>query len=428
MQRIIVIGGGFAGFWSAIAAAREAHERGGGGAGIAVTLISRDEYLCIRPRLYERQPEDMRVSMLPLLALAGVEFVRAEVQRIDARERRLTATMDGGVRDFEFDRAVLAVGSVAAPPAVPGLGEHGFSVDDYARAARLSAHLRGLGGRPDSAGRFTAVVVGGGFTGLECASELAGWMRDLAASAGREGQEKVVLLDRAPEIGGSLGAGPRAAIASALKDLGIETRVGANLSAVSAEGIELAGGERIPALTVVATAGMRAHELTSGIGAELDPLGRVVVDASLKARDAPVVFAAGDAAAAWADEKHQAFQSCQHAIIMGKVAGANAVRDLIGQALVGYSQPNYVTCLDLGEWGAVFSLGWDRQVAWTGADAKMLKKIINRQWIYPPRAPDQKTLFDAAVPLLAPAADIEASRKFFTGVLAGARAKADAPG
>jgi len=69
---------------------------------------------------------------------------------------------------------------------------------------------------------------------------------------------------------------------------------------------------------------------------------------------------------------------------MGKYAGLNVVRDLLGEAPRPYRQPDYTTCLDLGNSGAVFTTGWERDVQKTGAEAKERKTMINTQWIYPP--------------------------------------------
>ena len=60
----------------------------------------------------------------------------------------------------------------------------------------------------------------------------------------------------------------------------------------------------------------------------------------------------------------------------------------------------YVTCLDLGPWGAVYTQGWDRQVAAKGAAAKRTKEIINRQRIYPPRSRNRREILDAAAPVV----------------------------
>jgi NADH dehydrogenase len=99
------------------------------------------------------------------------------------------------------------------------------------------------------------------------------------------------------------------------------------------------------------------------------------------------VYAAGDVARAIADfEGHVAPMSCQCAIPMGESAGANAAADLLGADATPFSYPSYVTCLDLGEAGALFMQGWDREVRLTGFWGKLMKETINRRLIYPPRA------------------------------------------
>lgn len=99
-----------------------------------------------------------------------------------------------------------------------------------------------------------------------------------------------------------------------------------------------------------------------------------------------------------------AVMSCQHAIPLGRYAGNNAAAELVGMAPMIYSQPKYVTCLDLGAWGAVYTEGWERTVSppTDKAEAKQLKQLkqqINSVWIYPPAA-DRATALAAADPLI----------------------------
>jgi len=91
---------------------------------------------------------------------------------------------------------------------------------------------------------------------------------------------------------------------------------------------------------------------------------------------------AGDGARVLADDDHYALMSCQHAIPQGKFAGHNAVNVMFGNAMKPYAQPQYATCLDLGE-HALFTLGWERKLQLTGPEAKDLKMQINTTWIYP---------------------------------------------
>ena len=85
---------------------------------------------------------------------------------------------------------------------------------------------------------------------------------------------------------------------------------------------------------------------------------------------------------------------------MGRFAGHNAAADLLGRPPLALDIAWYVTCLDLGRWGALYTEGWERRVASTGAEAKATKQTINRIRIYPPRPYERRALLDAAAPVV----------------------------
>lgn len=95
---------------------------------------------------------------------------------------------------------------------------------------------------------------------------------------------------------------------------------------------------------------------------------------------------------------HHTLMSCQHAQNLGRSAGNNAAAILLGLPTIPYSQPRYVTGLDLGPWGAVHTTGWDRQVVLTGAESKARKVQVNSVYIYPPKA-NRAEAFEAANPI-----------------------------
>ena len=76
--------------------------------------------------------------------------------------------------------------------------------------------------------------------------------------------------------------------------------------------------------------------------------------------------------AATDDLGNVAVMSCQHAMSLGRVAGHNAAAELVGLPLHPYSQPKYVTCLDIGPWGALYTESWDRQVRLTRETGKVI--------------------------------------------------------
>jgi len=371
VQRIAVIGGGFAGFWAVLGGAREREDRG---AACEIVLISREPELVLRPRLYERAAEALAIDVRPQLAAAGVELVCGEAA--DFSEGGVS--LAGGAR-LPCDRVVLTAGSVVRPPPIEGFGEHGLLLDTHADALHLRRALAELpAGEP-------VVVIGGGFTGIELAAELA----DRFA---------VTLVERDDELARSLGAGPRPAIAAALGELGVVCRLGTQVASVDAAGVTLAEGARVAACAVIWTGGLRANVLTEKVMADRDTSGRLLVDEFLAVPGSPWLFAAGDVAAARAAAGRQTIMSCQHAMPTGCVAGHNALRSLLGLALAPFSAPTYTTCLDLGSAGAMLSLGWERRVVYTGSEAKIVKRFINGRVIAPPPAERAALLAAAALP------------------------------
>lgn len=128
------------------------------------------------------------------------------------------------------------------------------------------------------------------------------------------------------------------------------------------------------------TVGLRANGLTVQIPGDRDALGRLEVDDNLKVAGSGDVYATGDVAHARVDDAgNYALMSCQHARSMGKYAGLNVVRDLMGAASRPYRQADYTTCHDLRNFGAVFTMRWNRDVQTTGAEAKKRKAMINTQ-------------------------------------------------
>ena len=384
---IIVIGGGFAGVYAALAAARTA------GDAANVTLLSREPRLVMRPRLFEAEPETLHAELPALLETTGVAFVQGEAETLDLPARAIRLALG---QTLPFDRLVVATGSVMRRPAIPG-AEAAFSIDTQAEAIAFDRRLATCAGRqgPTIPGP-TIIVVGAGFTGVELALNLRDRLIHHAGPAVGE-RARILLIDQAREVGPELGAGPRPAIEAALAAARVDLRLDAQVSALSADEVRLADGEVIAADAVVLCTGLHAAPFLRHLPGARDALGRIRVDSHLAIPDAPGLFVAGDAAWAATEPGHSTLMSCQHAMPLGKVAGENAARSLLGRELLDYAQPRYVTCLDLGRSGAVLTAGWDRQVQATGEEAKALKRQINTRLIYPPEG-SREEILRASIP------------------------------
>ncbi|MGX1350093.1 NADH dehydrogenase [Bradyrhizobium elkanii] len=384
-MRIVIIGAGFAGMYAALSAARLRDIKGVSPEELEIALVAPEPTLVVRPRLYEPKPETLTAPLLDVFNAIDVVYVQGSAEAVDTKARTVQiVTAKDARKTLPYDRLVVATGSRLFRPNVPGLAEHGFSVDNLADAIALDRHLHGLARQPASVTRDTVVVAGGGFTGIEAATEMPARLREIL---GKDATPRVVIVDRNAAIAPDMGEGPRPIIEDAMRKLGVEGRFGAGVAEVSKSGVRLSNGEHIEAATVVWAAGIRAAPLTTQIPAERDNFGRLLVDRDLRVPSVAGVFATGDAARAACDDVgNYALMSCQHATRMGAFAGNNAAAELLGVPTKPYHQKAYVTCLDLGEAGALFTRGWERKVEMVGDVAKKTKREINTVWIYPPRA------------------------------------------
>ena len=394
MKRLLIIGAGFAGMYAATSAARLRHLQGVSPDELEIALIAPEPFVVIRPRLYEANPETMKAPLIELLQVTDVRYVQGKVETIDSASSLVSFVGPGGeLETLAYDRLVLATGSTGFRPNIPGLAEHTFGVEQIDEAIKLDAHLHALAKRPASKVRDTVVVAGGGFTGIETATEMPGRLR---AILGRDADIRVVIVERNNVIAPQTGDNPRPVIAKAIRDAGVEVILGVGVTTVDANGVTLSNGEHIESATVIWTAGMRASPLTGQIPAPRDNLGRLVVDPDLRVPGVKNVFATGDTAKIAADDLGNiAPMTCQFAIRLGAFAGHNAAADLLGLPTEAYHQKTYVVCLDLGASGAIFARGWDPQLEQTGSEAKATKREINTVWIYPP-APDRAKVFASA--------------------------------
>jgi NADH dehydrogenase len=395
-MRLVIIGAGFAGMYAALSAARLRDIQGVSPEELEISLVAPEPTLVVRPRLYEAKPETVTAPLQDVLRAIDVVYVQGSAETIDTQSRVVQiVTAKGARKSLSYDRLVVATGSRLFRPNIPGLAEHGFSVDQLDDAIALDRHLHGLADRPALNGRDTVVVAGGGFTGIEAATELPARLR---AILGKDAKPRIVIVDRNSAIAPDMGEGPRPVIEDALRKLGVEAKLGAGVASLDKSGVTLSNGEHIEAETVIWAAGFRAAPLTAQIPAGRDNFGRLLVDRDLRVPSVSGVFATGDAARAACDDVgNYALMSCQHATRMGAFAGNNAAAELLGVPTKPYRQEGYVTCLDLGEAGALFTRGWEREVTMVGDVAKKTKQEINTVWIYPPR-PERAAALASADP------------------------------
>ncbi|WP_320709801.1 NAD(P)/FAD-dependent oxidoreductase [Enterobacter asburiae] len=394
-KQILIVGSGFSGMWAAVSAARLSALEGKDSLKIAV--LAPVPELRVRPRFYEENVSTLVAPLTELFAELDIEFIAGSAEHIDTHEKTVIWRDNQGITSsVAYERLVLATGSQTKRPPIAGLAEYAFDIDQLESALVFEQHLDSLASRPASPARNTVVVCGGGFTGIELATELPARLR---SRLGEDTAIKVIVVERGAVIGGRYSEALRKTIEDASRELGVEWRLNSEVEAIDANGVALKNGERIAASTVVWTAGVEANSLSQQIDGERDNQGRLIVTESLQVPAHPDIYATGDMAHAKTDDAgNTALMTCQHAIQLGKFAGHNAAASLLNIAPYPYRQVNYVTCLDLGAWGAVYTEGWEQAVKSVRDEAKKIKIAITNELIYPPAA-DKTVAFAAADPL-----------------------------
>ena len=291
----LVLGGGFAGSY----VARLLKRRG-------ATVVSLENFMLYTPLLPEAASGTLepRHVVVPLREMCPhVELVLGHVLRLDPERKTVAVESLAGDLEIGYERLVVALGATTRTFPVPGLLEHGVGFKDLADAIalrnRVLLQLERASIHPDDPAELGFVFVGAGYAGVEALAELHDMTQAALRSYPglRDAPQRWVLVDAAPKI---LPEIPRRLGEYASRRLarrGIEIHVGTTLESYDGEEAALADGTRVPARTLVWTAGVRANPLLSQLGLPLDERGRVVVDDTLQVDGSNDVWALGDCAA-----------------------------------------------------------------------------------------------------------------------------------
>ncbi|GAA3424062.1 FAD-dependent oxidoreductase [Streptosporangium nondiastaticum] len=355
-HRIVVLGAGYAGANAAGRLARRLHRDD-----VEITLVNGDAEFVERVRLHQLAGgQDLKPRPLrDLYAGTGVQVRTARVTAVDVEAK----TVDLGGETLAYDTLVYALGSVIADHGVPGAAEHTHNVAGKQAALRLRARLSRL--TPGA----TVLVVGGGLTGIEAATEIAEAHPGLKVAIAARGRVGDWLSDKAQRH-----------LRGALDRLGITVHDHADITRVDADGALTGTGAKIPAQVTVWTAGFTVHPIAAATTLQVSDTGRIIVDAGMRSVSHPDVYAVGDPALAQGAGGRPLRMSCASANPMAWLAADVIAARLTGrtvpQTTIGYS----VQCISLGRRdGIIQRVTPDDQVTSTvitGRTAARLKEMI----------------------------------------------------
>jgi NADH dehydrogenase len=359
--RIVILGGGFAGLFTALDLA---------GSG-EVTLVSEEEHFLFTPMLYEYLSGEVEAwHIAPKyseLLDENVRFVRGLVISVDLASQ--SVSLAGYQEDLQYDVLVLAVGGITNYVGVPGAEEHSLPFRKIAHADRLrQIMVDALDSLPpetppqDVRRALTFAVVGAGASGCELSTKMADLLLDACKRRALQGEPRVLVIEMGNKVVPGMGEPIREFVEDALRQSHVEVHTLTRVVSVSSAGVTIEHSEdreELQTSGVVWTGGVKMNPLIEHLDAEKSHRGLLVVKPTLQLSRFDNVLALGDIAA-YMDASPTLAGTAQLAFQQAALAARNV------KALLGGKELQTKHFEELGE---AISLGTERAAVLTGGKA-----------------------------------------------------------
>lgn len=368
MKKILILGAGFAGVRAALDLEKRLKHS------VKITVVDKNPYHLFVPSLYEVasaygvKADPFAVTLrksicLPLkdiFAGKSIEFIEAAVNSIDTENRHV---MTAGGMLLDYDYLVVGLGCIANDFGVPGVMDYAYKFKDIEDGLMLNRKVYELvneiaGGQRRAP--LKIAVVGAGFTGIEVAAELSGWVRNAGKACSMTSRcERITLLEAGPKMLPAVSEKDRKAIMDRLTRLGIVVKESMVVEEVGPDYVKLKNGQKVEADLVIWSAGLRANPVLVNFPSE-----SIGVSKKLKANpDLSVVglnnvYVIGDAGELLDQKTGKPVPALAYvAIDQGTVVAKNIYNKLHGKKVSSY-KPEYSTWIAPvgGKW-ALANLG-----------------------------------------------------------------------
>ncbi|MDQ0820994.1 NADH dehydrogenase [Arthrobacter sp. V4I6] len=364
---VVVIGAGYAGVIAAnrLASSFTIEEA----ARTHVVIINPTDSFIERIRLHEVAAGTIPTAAVPLSSVLhpDVRLLAGTAVLIDPVNQIIGVRTNAETLTLHYELMIYAVGSRTST-GIPGVGAYAYPLADVDGALRARYAIEQ--GPPGQ----RIVIVGGGFTSVEAASEIAEQHPDAG-----------VILLCGGELAESMTPRARASIRRSLNRLNVTIRSGERVAAVTPEGVVLESGELISADVCIWSASFGVPELAAVSGLATDGIGRLRVDACLRSVEYASIIGAGDAVVVPASVGSHLRMGCAAALPLGGVAAQTALSQLRGVEPEPVSVGYVLQCLSLGRRDSYIQVvGPDdspRRLRFRGRTGAWIKEAICRMTV-----------------------------------------------
>jgi NADH dehydrogenase len=359
-MRLVVLGGGFGGVATVRHLERVLRRR----TNVEIILLSRQNFFLLTPLLFEACSGalELRHCAQPIrAALRRARFIEATVESVDLERALIRAVVpEGSALDLPYDHLVVALGASTNDGLIPG-SSNALTFKTMADALVLRNHLIEQFERADAAatagqrrGCLTVVVIGGGLVGVELVGELTAFADDVLRFYPRIRRDEICfrLFEAGPRILPEIDAKLAVTAARVLERRGVDIQASTAVRAIETGRVRLEN-DAIDAATIVLTAGIVPSAVASAIPVVRDQRGRIAVDATMRSRSHPQVWALGDCAAIPGPDGRPYPALAQHAIREARHLAENISAVVDGKAPSAFMFRSLGTMASLGHTRAV---------------------------------------------------------------------------
>jgi NADH dehydrogenase FAD-containing subunit len=327
MNKIVILGAGFAGLMAALRLSRTLPK-----GKASITLVNASEAFVERTRLHQvatgQHPKTYTIA--DMLRGTHVQFTHGWAKALLSEQKRVVIATTTGEQMLDYDYLIVALGSRTNRDHVTGLG-HAYTLDapDMPRLAEALSRTSARGGR--------VLVIGGGLTGIEAATEIAEAFPSLQVALATHGR-----------LGDDLSNAGAAHVRAVFARHHIAIHDHAAIKQVEPNGAVLASGERLSFDVCINCAGLVAAPFAREAGLAVNHAGQLLIDAHLRAISYPEIFGVGDAAA-FEDEANMPLRmACATALPMAAHVADNLTRLILGDTPTPFGFGYVIRCISLG--------------------------------------------------------------------------------
>lgn len=382
-KKVLVLGAGYAGLQTVVKLQKQLSEEDA-----QITLINKNDYHYESTWLHEASAgtisyEDLLYPVESVLK-DNVEFVRAEVTKIDRNAKKVETTR--GI--FDFDILVVGLGFESETFGINGMKEYAFQIENVHTARKIARHIEdkfaNYAASKTKDDNDLAILVGGaGFTGVEFLGELTDRIPELANKYGvDQSKVKITCVEAAPKMLPMFSDNLVNHAVRYLEGRGVEFKVGTPIVAANEKGFVVKVNDQeqtLEANTVVWAAGVRGSQLMEK-SFEGVKRGRIVTKQDLTIEGYDDIFVIGDCSAFIPEgEERPLPTTAQIAMQQGEHVAKNIQHILKGEPTENFNYVDRGTVASLGKYEGV-GLVYGREV--TGKKAAFLKRVIDTRAIF----------------------------------------------